>query len=305
MEEARGALCCATPRCGRAEPCPCTEPCGADGLGAADHCEPGRVVGIWGSPVEADRQQVDAPRVRDRRRRRGQGSALHLACDTRDLPILALCDTPGFVMWTEAEKAAQVRRVRRMFVTGGNIDVPSFTVVLRKEHGSRTRRWQAAPSKRPSSTSPGRPANPAACGWRARRASPAATSWRRSPTGEGGARGRNHWGHIPRPADRPSVGRYAVEVMQRLYDHLRRARLRFLTGVRNIGLASVRSLGWFAHRPSATMGEGCPKPGPVLLFGRDGGRFTAPAMRAAPPGAAESNSRPEGGTCNPRGGAGL
>ena len=56
-------------------------------------------------------------------------------CDGHDLPILSLCDTPGFMVGPEAEKAAQVRRVCRMFVGGANVDVPFFTVVLRKGYG--------------------------------------------------------------------------------------------------------------------------------------------------------------------------
>ncbi len=49
--------------------------------------------------------------------------------------MLSLCDTPGFMVGPEAEKSAQVRRVCRMFVTGANITVPFFTVVLRKGYG--------------------------------------------------------------------------------------------------------------------------------------------------------------------------
>jgi acetyl/propionyl-CoA carboxylase alpha subunit/acetyl-CoA carboxylase carboxyltransferase component len=56
-------------------------------------------------------------------------------CDAFDLPILSLCDTPGFMVGPEAEKAALVRRCCRMFVNGANISVPYFTVVLRKGYG--------------------------------------------------------------------------------------------------------------------------------------------------------------------------
>src|ERR1700753_957984 len=56
-------------------------------------------------------------------------------CDAFDLPIVSLCDTPGFMVGPEAEKSSLVRRVSRMFVIGGNISVPMFVVVLRKGYG--------------------------------------------------------------------------------------------------------------------------------------------------------------------------
>jgi acetyl-CoA carboxylase carboxyltransferase component len=56
-------------------------------------------------------------------------------CDAFGLPILSLCDTPGFMVGPEHEKTALVRRVSRMFVTAGTMTVPMFTVVLRKGYG--------------------------------------------------------------------------------------------------------------------------------------------------------------------------
>ena len=56
-------------------------------------------------------------------------------CDAHDLPILLLCDTPGFMVGPEAETTAQVRHVSRMFVTGASLTVPFFTIVLRKGYG--------------------------------------------------------------------------------------------------------------------------------------------------------------------------
>ncbi len=56
-------------------------------------------------------------------------------CDAFDLPLLFLCDTPGFMVGPEAERTAQVRHFSRMFVTGGSITVPHVTVVLRKAYG--------------------------------------------------------------------------------------------------------------------------------------------------------------------------
>lgn len=56
-------------------------------------------------------------------------------CDAFDLPVLSLCDTPGFMVGPEAERTAMVRHVSRLFVTAGSLDVPFFTVVLRKGYG--------------------------------------------------------------------------------------------------------------------------------------------------------------------------
>ncbi len=56
-------------------------------------------------------------------------------CDAFDIPLLFLCDTPGFMVGPEAEKTAQVRRFARMFVNGANLTVPFFTIVLRKGYG--------------------------------------------------------------------------------------------------------------------------------------------------------------------------
>jgi acetyl/propionyl-CoA carboxylase alpha subunit len=56
-------------------------------------------------------------------------------CDAFDIPIVSLCDTPGFMVGPEAEKTALVRHVSRMFVTAASITVPYFTVVLRKGYG--------------------------------------------------------------------------------------------------------------------------------------------------------------------------
>jgi acetyl/propionyl-CoA carboxylase alpha subunit/acetyl-CoA carboxylase carboxyltransferase component len=56
-------------------------------------------------------------------------------CDAFGLPILSLCDTPGFMVGPEAEKTATVRHVSRMFVTAGSLSVPFFSIVLRKGYG--------------------------------------------------------------------------------------------------------------------------------------------------------------------------
>ena len=56
-------------------------------------------------------------------------------CNAHGLPILSLCDTPGFMVGPEVEHRAQVRHVCRMFVVGAHVTVPYFTVVLRRGYG--------------------------------------------------------------------------------------------------------------------------------------------------------------------------
>ncbi|MDQ7049412.1 MAG: carboxyl transferase domain-containing protein [Enterobacterales bacterium] len=56
-------------------------------------------------------------------------------CDAFNLPMISLCDTPGFMVGPEAEKQASVRHISRIFVTAASIKVPFFTLVLRKGYG--------------------------------------------------------------------------------------------------------------------------------------------------------------------------
>ncbi|MGJ7493459.1 carboxyl transferase domain-containing protein [Variovorax sp. RT4R15] len=56
-------------------------------------------------------------------------------CNAHGLPIVALCDTPGFMVGPEIEAQAQVRHVCRMFMVAAHLRVPYFCVVLRKGYG--------------------------------------------------------------------------------------------------------------------------------------------------------------------------
>jgi acetyl/propionyl-CoA carboxylase alpha subunit/acetyl-CoA carboxylase carboxyltransferase component len=56
-------------------------------------------------------------------------------CDAHGLPIVSLCDTPGFMVGPESEKTATVRHFSRLFVIGANLSVPIGTVVVRKAYG--------------------------------------------------------------------------------------------------------------------------------------------------------------------------
>ena len=56
-------------------------------------------------------------------------------CNAYDLPLLFLCDTPGFMIGTAAEKTALVRHSARTLVALSAADVPILTVILRKAYG--------------------------------------------------------------------------------------------------------------------------------------------------------------------------
>jgi acetyl/propionyl-CoA carboxylase alpha subunit/acetyl-CoA carboxylase carboxyltransferase component len=56
-------------------------------------------------------------------------------CDAFDIPMVSLCDTPGFMVGPDSEKTAAVRHGARMFIAAGGLRVPVYTVVLRKGYG--------------------------------------------------------------------------------------------------------------------------------------------------------------------------
>ncbi len=56
-------------------------------------------------------------------------------CDAFDVPVVFLCDTPGFMVGPESETTGAVRHMSRLFVTGANMSVPFATIILRKGYG--------------------------------------------------------------------------------------------------------------------------------------------------------------------------
>ncbi|MFF2083334.1 carboxyl transferase domain-containing protein [Nocardia sp. NPDC058176] len=62
-------------------------------------------------------------------------SAFLRLCDTHGLPVLALCDTPGFMVGPEVERDAVVTKFARLFIDAAALSVPFGTVVLRKGYG--------------------------------------------------------------------------------------------------------------------------------------------------------------------------
>ena len=64
-----------------------------------------------------------------------KGARFLQLCDVYGLPVISLCDTPGFMVGPESEKTAAVRRGSRLIIASANLSVPLFTVVLRKAYG--------------------------------------------------------------------------------------------------------------------------------------------------------------------------
>ena len=88
----------------------------------------GRPVGIVANNPKHLGGAIDGPGA-------DKASRFMQLCDAFDIPILFLCDTPGFMVGPEIEKTAVVRRFGRMFVTAASMSVPFFTVILRKGYG--------------------------------------------------------------------------------------------------------------------------------------------------------------------------
>ncbi len=62
-------------------------------------------------------------------------SAFLRLCDAHGLPIVSMCDTPGFMVGPEAEKDATVTRFSRLFIDAAALTVPFGTVIVRKGYG--------------------------------------------------------------------------------------------------------------------------------------------------------------------------
>jgi acetyl-CoA carboxylase carboxyltransferase component len=56
-------------------------------------------------------------------------------CAAHGVPVVSLCDTPGFMVGPQSEREATVRHFSRPFVIGALLRVPLISVVLRKGYG--------------------------------------------------------------------------------------------------------------------------------------------------------------------------
>ncbi|WP_280236747.1 acetyl-CoA carboxylase family protein [Nocardia cyriacigeorgica] len=62
-------------------------------------------------------------------------SAFLRLCDTNNLPIVSLCDTPGFMVGPDIEKEGVVTRFAKLFIDTAALTVPFGTIILRKGYG--------------------------------------------------------------------------------------------------------------------------------------------------------------------------
>lgn len=56
-------------------------------------------------------------------------------CDNFDIPIVSLCDSPGFMVGPASEEEAAVRRMAQLFIVGAKLTTPLVTIFLRKGYG--------------------------------------------------------------------------------------------------------------------------------------------------------------------------
>lgn len=88
----------------------------------------GRVVGIVANDPGHLAGAIDS-------RGADKASRFIALCDTHDIPVVTLCDTPGIVVGPPAEREATVRHSARLFLATANASIPIYTVVLRRAFG--------------------------------------------------------------------------------------------------------------------------------------------------------------------------
>jgi len=88
----------------------------------------GRAVGILANNPLHLGGAIDAPAA-------DKGARFLQLCDAWGVPVLTLCDTPGFMVGPEIEETGQVAHVSRLFLAGAHFSQPLVTVILRKAYG--------------------------------------------------------------------------------------------------------------------------------------------------------------------------
>ncbi len=58
-----------------------------------------------------------------------------LLCNAFSIPLVSLCDTPGFMVGPASEEQGAVRRLSKMFIAGAQVSVPLVAIFLRKGYG--------------------------------------------------------------------------------------------------------------------------------------------------------------------------
>jgi acetyl-CoA carboxylase carboxyltransferase component len=88
----------------------------------------GRPLGVIASNCRVNGGAIDVDAA-------DKAAAFQQLCNQFDLPILCLCDTPGFMVGPAHEQLGAVRRLSSLFVSGAQLRVPLIAVVLRKCYG--------------------------------------------------------------------------------------------------------------------------------------------------------------------------
>jgi acetyl-CoA carboxylase carboxyltransferase component len=88
----------------------------------------GRAVGILANNPLHLGGAIDAPAA-------DKGARFLQLCDAWGIPVVTLCDTPGFMVGPEIEQTGQVAHVSRLFLAGAHFSQPLVTVILRKAYG--------------------------------------------------------------------------------------------------------------------------------------------------------------------------
>jgi acetyl-CoA carboxylase carboxyltransferase component len=66
----------------------------------------------------------------------GKGAGFVWTCDAYNIPLVYLCDTPGFMIGSQVEKEGVLRKGRKFIYATSNAQVPKFCVITRKAYGA-------------------------------------------------------------------------------------------------------------------------------------------------------------------------
>lgn len=88
----------------------------------------GRAVGVIANNPQHLGGAIDADACR-------KAARFMRLCNTHDLPIISMVDTPGFMVGPETETTGQVRAAGELFIAAAALTVPYLSVVLRKAYG--------------------------------------------------------------------------------------------------------------------------------------------------------------------------
>jgi acetyl-CoA carboxylase carboxyltransferase component len=65
-----------------------------------------------------------------------KGAGFVWTCDAYNIPLVYLCDTPGFMIGSQVEREGVLRRGRKFIYATSNAQVPKFCVITRKAYGA-------------------------------------------------------------------------------------------------------------------------------------------------------------------------